>query len=57
MTVNHREMEARQCLLDDLYRRDGRDRPNHPLHSLYTGLWQHWTAGANTNTQPSTNER
>lgn len=37
------EQQARQDLLDDLYRRSGRDRKEHPMHALYTGLWQEWT--------------
>jgi|Laugresu1bdmlbsd_1035121.scaffolds.fasta_scaffold30181_1 hypothetical protein len=37
------EQQARQDMLDDLYRRSGRDRKDHPMHSLYTGLWQEWT--------------
>lgn len=37
------EQQARQNLLEDLYRRSGRDRKNHPMHSLYTGLWREWT--------------
>lgn len=37
------EMQLRQDLLDDLYRRDGRDRKHHPHHSTYTNLWQSWT--------------
>lgn len=37
------EQEMRQALLDDLYRRAGRDRKDHPLYSLYTGLWREWT--------------
>lgn len=36
-------MQARQDLLDDLYRRDGRDRRHHPFYGLYSGLWAHWT--------------
>lgn len=56
MTVNRDEMEARQCLLEDLYRRDGRDRPNHPFHATYTGLWRHWTAGSQPNAQLNTDE-
>lgn len=47
------EQGMRQQLLDDLYRRDGRDRRGHPMHALYTGLWQHWTG---TTTQPEPNE-
>lgn len=38
------EQQARQDLLDDLYRRSGRDRKEHPMHALYTGLYQEWTA-------------
>lgn len=39
------EQQARQDLLDDLYRRSGRaELPNgHPHHSTYTGLWQEYT--------------
>lgn len=37
------EQQARQDLLDDLYRRSGRDRKEHPLHATYTGLWLEWT--------------
>lgn len=39
------EQQARQDLLDDLYRRSGRaDLPyGHPLRSTYTGLWQDYT--------------
>lgn len=38
------EQQARQDLLDDIYRRSGRaDLPKgHPLHSTYTGLWQEY---------------
>jgi len=38
------EQQARQDLLDDLYRRSGRDALpyGHPLHSTYTGLWQEY---------------
>ncbi len=32
------EQTLRQQVLDDWYRRDGRDEPSHPLHSVYTGL-------------------
>jgi len=35
--------QLRQDLLDDLYRRDGRDDPSHPFHSLYTNLFQSYT--------------
>ena len=37
------EQQLRQDFLDDLYRRDGRDRKEHPHYSTYTGLFQHWT--------------
>lgn len=39
------EQQARQDLLDDLYRRSGRaELPyGHPLRSTYTGLWQEYT--------------
>jgi len=39
------EQQARQDLLDDLYRRSGRaDLPlGHRLRSTYTGLWQEYT--------------
>ena len=33
----------RQELLEQLYVASGRDRKSHPLHSLYTGLYQEWT--------------
>lgn len=36
------EQQARQDALDDLYERDGRDRHDHPLHGLYTGLAQQY---------------
>ena len=37
------EQQARQDLIDDLYRRSGRDRKDHPHHATYTGLWAEWT--------------
>jgi len=33
-------MDNRQYILDALYVIDGRNKPSHPKHSLYTGLWQ-----------------
>lgn len=41
------EQQARQDLLDDLYRRSGRDQLpyGHPLRSTYTGLWLEYTEG------------
>lgn len=46
MDCDPTEQQARQDLLDDLYHRSGRDRKNHPMHALYTGLWQEWTQAA-----------
>lgn len=37
------EQQARQDWLDELYLLSGRDRPNHPMHCLYTGLYLEWT--------------
>ncbi len=30
----------RQELLERLYHEDGRDKPDHPMHALYTGLYE-----------------
>lgn len=38
------EQQARQDTLDALYLLDGRDRPEHPFHALYTGLALQYTA-------------
>jgi hypothetical protein len=32
--------QMRSDFLDKLYVQDGRDKPEHPFHSLYTGLYQ-----------------
>lgn len=32
--------QTRANFLDRLYVQDGRDNPEHPFHSLYTGLYQ-----------------
>lgn len=32
-------MDNRQHILDALYVIDGRHKPGHRMHSLYTGLW------------------
>jgi hypothetical protein len=32
-------MDNRQYILDALYVIDGRHKPKHAMHSLYTGLW------------------
>ena len=39
----------RQDDLERLYRAAGRDRKSHPMHRLYTGLYQEWTQTANAN--------
>ena len=44
MTCNPTEQHQRQELLEQLYIQSGRDRKHHPQHSLYTGLYQEWTA-------------
>lgn len=33
-------MDNRQYILDALYVIDGRHKPTHAMHSLYTGLWR-----------------
>jgi hypothetical protein len=37
--TDHAKQAARQARLEDLYFADGRDDPEHEMHSLYTGLW------------------
>jgi hypothetical protein len=37
--IDRQADQARQDKLDELYAVDGRHDPNHPMHSLYTGLW------------------
>lgn len=32
--------QARQDALDRLFVEDGRDKPDHPMYALYTGLFQ-----------------
>ena len=43
------EQQGRQDLLEDLYRRSGRDELpyGHLLRSTYTGLWQDYTQPPN----------
>ena len=36
--TDYDEQTARQKRLDALYLADGRDNPEHEMHSLYTGL-------------------
>ena len=31
-------MAARVRIMNELYEKDGRDDPNHPMHGLFTGL-------------------
>ena len=38
------EDQQRQDFLDSLYIQYGRDKKDHTLHSLYTGLFQQWVA-------------
>ena len=38
------EDQQRQDFLDSLYIQYGRDKADHPMHSLYTGLYQQWVA-------------
>jgi hypothetical protein len=39
-------MENRVYLLDALYDMDGRDKPDHPFHHTYTGLYHKYVKGA-----------
>lgn len=36
------EDQRRADFLDFLFLQDGRDAKDHPLHSLYTGLYEQW---------------
>ncbi len=38
------EDQQTQDFLDSLYIQYGRDKADHPMHSLYTGLYQQWVA-------------
>jgi hypothetical protein len=38
------EDQARQDKLEQLYADDGRHDPGHPLHGVYTGLWESYMA-------------
>jgi hypothetical protein len=42
--IDRQADQARQDKLEELYAADGRHDPNHPMHSLYTGLWESYTA-------------
>lgn len=39
MTINHKEQQQRQDFLEALYLADGRASKDHPMHGLYTGLF------------------
>ena len=39
------EDQARYEYLEELYRKSGRDQVGHPMHSLYTGLYQESLGG------------
>ena len=41
---DHQEQTKRQELLDQLYEEAGRFDPEHPLHAVYTGLYQDYLA-------------
>lgn len=49
--------QAKVDLLEQLYRAAGRDRKDHPMHGLYTGLYQEWCIlqqrAANLNEEPA----
>jgi hypothetical protein len=38
-------MDNRQYILDALYVIDGRDKPSHKMHSVYTGLFTKYFKG------------
>jgi len=38
------EDQRRADFLDSLYIQEGRDSKDHPLHSVYTGLYMQWVA-------------
>ena len=37
---DHKEEAKKQIFLDHMYKCAGREDPSHPMHSLYTGLYQ-----------------
>jgi len=37
-----KRQDARQRFLDKLFFLDGRDKPDHPLHNTYTGLYMQY---------------
>jgi len=45
MTTSVQLDQKRHDDLEALYLQDGRDKPDHPMHGLYTGLYQAYLAG------------
>lgn len=39
-TFDYKEETKKQIFLEHMYKCSGRQDPNHPMHSLYTGLYQ-----------------
>ena len=39
-------MAERVRIMNERYKKSGRDDPNHPMHSLYTGLAQEYEQGS-----------
>lgn len=37
---NYQEEQKKADFLEHMYQCSGRQDPSHPMHSLYTGLWQ-----------------
>lgn len=37
--LNYEQENLKAINLEQLYNKLGRNDPNHPMHSLYTGLW------------------
>ena len=46
--ADHVEQLRRVIYLDKLYTEDGRDKKSHPMHGLYTGLFQQKNSTENT---------
>lgn len=38
--LNYEKEALKAKTLDRLYHQLGRDNPDHPMHGLYTGLWE-----------------
>lgn len=39
-TFDYKEETKKQIFLEHMYKCSGRQDPNHPMHSFYTGLYQ-----------------